>query len=136
MPTFTTTTIMSSQSSNLSLHKLKINPKTQSNIVTIDGWIFQTTDQTLTQADLKSLLSQLSKLNQLVPYFINRDPDLFFILLSLLRIENLPSKAKFSVKSQSFTRLKRLVFCDSVFMLQMIWNKRINLIAATLILIY
>jgi hypothetical protein len=29
--------------------------------VTIGGWIFQTTDQILTQADLKSLFSQLSK---------------------------------------------------------------------------
>ncbi|KAJ6962392.1 hypothetical protein NC652_001148 [Populus alba x Populus x berolinensis] len=96
MPTFTTTTVMSSQSNNLSLHKLKINPKTQSNIVTINvgGRIFQTTDQTLTQAGPKSLLSQLSELNQLVPHFIDRDPDLFSILLSLLRTGNLPSKAK------------------------------------------
>ncbi|KAJ6712492.1 BTB/POZ DOMAIN-CONTAINING PROTEIN [Salix purpurea] len=96
MPTFTTTTIMSSQSNNLNIHRLKINPNTQSNIVTINvgGQIFQTTDQTLTLAGPKSLFSQLSEFSPLGPHFIDRDPDLFSILLSLLRTGNLPSKAK------------------------------------------
>ncbi|CAK7335567.1 unnamed protein product [Dovyalis caffra] len=96
MPTFTTTTIMSSQNNNLNLHQFKINPTTQSNIVTINvgGQIFQTTEETLTLAGPKSLFSQLSELSQLGPHFIDRDPELFSILLSLLRTGSLPSKAK------------------------------------------
>ncbi|GMY30357.1 BTB/POZ domain-containing protein At5g41330 [Fagus crenata] len=64
------------------------------NIVTVDvgGQIFQTTKQTLTLAGPKSLFSRVSE-SDLVP-FIDRDPELFSILLSLLRTGNLPSKAK------------------------------------------
>ncbi|KAL3833480.1 hypothetical protein ACJIZ3_008216 [Penstemon smallii] len=66
-----------------------------SNIVTIDvgGQLFQTTKQTLSLAGSKSLFSSISNSNQGVP-FIDRDPELFSILLSLLRTGNLPSKAK------------------------------------------
>lgn len=73
--------------------------RTESNIVTIDvgGQIFQTTKQTLTLAGPKSLFSKildLPKSAQIGFPFIDRDPDLFSILLSLLRTGNLPSKAK------------------------------------------
>lgn len=65
--------------------------KPNSNIVTIDvgGQIFQTTKQTLTLGDSKLLFSTVSE-----SPFIDRDPKLFLILLSLLRTGNLPSKAK------------------------------------------
>ncbi|RVW16451.1 BTB/POZ domain-containing protein [Vitis vinifera] len=71
----------------------------ESNIVTIDvgGQIFQTTKQTLTLAGPKSLFSKILDLPasaQIGFPFIDRDPDLFSILLSLLRTGNLPSKAK------------------------------------------
>ncbi|KAL3645676.1 hypothetical protein CASFOL_010856 [Castilleja foliolosa] len=64
-----------------------------SNIVTIDvgGHLFQTTKQTLSGS--KSILSNISNSDNSIP-FIDRDPDLFSILLSLLRTGNLPSKAK------------------------------------------
>ncbi|GLT69012.1 hypothetical protein SLA2020_411980 [Shorea laevis] len=65
--------------------------KLDSNIVTVDvgGQIFQTTKQTLTLGGAKSLFSRVSE-----SPFIDRDPELFSILLSLLRTGNLPSKAK------------------------------------------
>jgi hypothetical protein len=65
--------------------------KLDSNIVTVDvgGQIFQTTKQTLTLGGSKSLFSRVSE-----SPFIDRDPELFSILLSLLRTGNLPSKAK------------------------------------------
>ncbi|KAI3703448.1 hypothetical protein L1987_73529 [Smallanthus sonchifolius] len=77
----------------------KINhPST--NIITIDvgGQLFQTTKQTLTLAGSETLFSKLfdsyehNSINN-IP-FIDRDPELFSILLSLLRTGNLPSKAK------------------------------------------
>ncbi|XP_040990304.1 BTB/POZ domain-containing protein At5g41330-like [Juglans microcarpa x Juglans regia] len=66
-----------------------------SNIVTVDvgGQIFQTTKQTLTQAGPKSLFSGVSESHSGV-LFIDRDPELFSVLLSLLRTGNLPYKAK------------------------------------------
>ncbi|VFQ63708.1 unnamed protein product [Cuscuta campestris] len=69
---------------------------TVSSLVTIDvgGQLFQTTKQTLTQAGSKSLFSKLANSsNRSIP-FIDRDPDLFSVLLSLLRSGNLPSRAK------------------------------------------
>ncbi|XP_050378710.1 BTB/POZ domain-containing protein At5g41330 [Argentina anserina] len=70
----------------------------ESNIATIDvgGQLFQTTKQTLTLAGPDSLLSKISDsaAAHLPPPFIDRDPELFSILLSLLRTGNLPSKAK------------------------------------------
>ncbi|KAH7550252.1 hypothetical protein JRO89_XS13G0160700 [Xanthoceras sorbifolium] len=65
----------------------------ESNVVTIDvgGQIFQTTKQTLSLAGPKSILSQLAESTH---RFIDRDPELFSVLLSLLRTGNLPSKAK------------------------------------------
>ncbi|KAJ8768544.1 hypothetical protein K2173_022651 [Erythroxylum novogranatense] len=67
-----------------------------SNVVTIDvgGQFFQTTKLTLSLAGPKSLLSQLAESTQIGPRFIDRDPELFSVLLSLLRTGNLPSKAK------------------------------------------
>ncbi|KAI3468715.1 hypothetical protein Pfo_025378 [Paulownia fortunei] len=66
-----------------------------SNIVTVDvgGQLFQTTKQTLSLAGSKSLFSKISNSDHAIP-FIDRDPELFSILLSLLRTGNLPSKAK------------------------------------------
>ncbi|KAI3727639.1 hypothetical protein L6452_16257 [Arctium lappa] len=71
---------------------------TKPNIVTIDvgGQLFQTTKQTLTLAGSNTLFSNLfnsSEQNNTIP-FIDRDPELFSILLSLLRTGYLPSKAK------------------------------------------
>ncbi|KAM3271065.1 BTB/POZ domain-containing protein [Capsicum chacoense] len=69
------------------------------NIVTIDvgGTPFQTTKQTLKQAGSNSLFSTISNNFEYncnsIP-FIDRDPEIFSILLSLLRTGNLPSKAK------------------------------------------
>ncbi|KAL8216704.1 hypothetical protein R6Q57_023541 [Mikania cordata] len=65
------------------------------NVVTIDvgGQLFQTTKQTLTQAGSNTLFTNLFDSYDQIP-FIDRDPDLFSILLSLLRTGNLPSKAK------------------------------------------
>ncbi|XP_043718276.1 BTB/POZ domain-containing protein At5g41330 [Telopea speciosissima] len=72
--------------------------KSESSIVTLDigGQLFQTTRQTLAQAGSKSLLSMLSD-GSAVPSgvrFVDRDPEIFSIFLSLLRTGNLPSKAK------------------------------------------
>ncbi|KAL6547898.1 hypothetical protein OROHE_009603 [Orobanche hederae] len=72
-----------------------VNHDWSSNIVTVDvgGHLFQTTKQTLSLAGSKSLFSKISNSVDAIP-FIDRDPELFSILLSLLRTGNLPSKAK------------------------------------------
>ncbi|CAH9142605.1 unnamed protein product [Cuscuta epithymum] len=66
-----------------------------SNIVSIDvgGQLFQTTKHTLAQAGSKSLLLA-NAASSAVPLFIDRDPELFSVLLSLLRTGSLPSRAK------------------------------------------
>lgn len=71
------------------------SPDLSSGIVTIDvgGQIFQTTKQTLSSAGAKSVLSKISNGDGTIP-FIDRDPEYFSVLLSLLRTGNLPSKAK------------------------------------------
>ncbi|GFZ01364.1 BTB/POZ domain with WD40/YVTN repeat-like protein [Actinidia rufa] len=77
-----------------------LNPKKpdpNSNIVKIDvgGQLFQTNKQTLSLAGPKSLLSKIfDSSEKYTTPFIDRDPELFSILLSLLRTGNLPSKAK------------------------------------------
>ncbi|PNX95608.1 BTB/POZ domain-containing protein [Trifolium pratense] len=70
--------------------------RTDSNIVTIDvgGQMFQTTKQTLTSAGPKTFFSSISQTSSLFTPFIDRDPEIFSLLLSLLRTGNLPSKAK------------------------------------------
>ncbi|KAF8379538.1 hypothetical protein HHK36_028977 [Tetracentron sinense] len=72
--------------------------KFESNIITIDvgGQNFQTTKQTLALAGSKSFLSRLSDSSfaQFGVPFIDRDPEIFSILLSLLRTGDLPSKAR------------------------------------------
>ncbi|KMT12084.1 hypothetical protein BVRB_5g100390 [Beta vulgaris subsp. vulgaris] len=71
--------------------------KSESNIITLNvgGELFQTTRQTLTLAGPNSFLSTISSSdsNSDVP-FIDRDPQLFALILSLLRTGNLPSKSK------------------------------------------
>ncbi|KAI3687555.1 hypothetical protein L1987_81253 [Smallanthus sonchifolius] len=77
-------------------HKLdKTNHHSPTNIVTIDvgGQLFQTTKQTLTLAGSNTIFANLFNSPNQIP-FIDRDPDLFSILLSLLRTGNLPSKSK------------------------------------------
>ncbi|KAA8520840.1 hypothetical protein F0562_011513 [Nyssa sinensis] len=72
-------------------------PDPVSNLVTIDvgGQLFQTTKQTLTLAGPKSLFSGVPNFfDQCDVPFIDRDPEMFSILLSLLRTGHLPSKAK------------------------------------------
>lgn len=66
--------------------------KSSSNIVTLNvgGQIFQTTRQTLTLAGPTSILAD-------PPSFIDRDPSLFSLLLSLLRSNRLPSSAAYSI---------------------------------------
>lgn len=99
MPPFSQSTPISN---GVSTDHSKINhpnhhPST--NVITIDvgGQLFQTTKQTLTLAGSETLFSSLfdssNQNNNGVP-FIDRDPELFSILLSLLRTGNLPSKAK------------------------------------------
>ena len=69
----------------------------ESNIVTIDvgGQLFQTTKQTLTLAGPNSLFSRFAdSASQASVPFVDGDPDLFSVLLSLLRTGNLPSKAR------------------------------------------
>ncbi|KAK7318216.1 hypothetical protein RJT34_02915 [Clitoria ternatea] len=70
--------------------------KHDSNIVSIDvgGQLFQTTRQTLTSAGPKTFFSRIAESSPLYTPFIDRDPDIFSLLLSLLRTGNLPSKAK------------------------------------------
>ncbi|KAJ7952285.1 BTB/POZ domain-containing protein [Quillaja saponaria] len=70
------------------------------NIIAIDvgGQLFQTTKQTLNLAGPKSLFSKISESaassTQFGTPFIDRDPESFSIILSLLRTGNLPSKAQ------------------------------------------
>ncbi|KAL2543654.1 BTB/POZ domain-containing protein [Forsythia ovata] len=73
----------------------RVPQESNSNVVTIDvgGQIFQTTKQTLSLAGSKSLLSRIVNSDNTIP-FIDRDPELFSIILSLLRTGNLPSKAR------------------------------------------
>lgn len=76
-------------------YRRNFQESTASNVVTIDvgGQLFQTTKSTLSQAGSESLFSKLATSDDSIP-FIDRDPELFSILLSLLRTGNLPSKAK------------------------------------------
>ncbi|XP_017699084.1 BTB/POZ domain-containing protein At5g41330-like [Phoenix dactylifera] len=75
-----------------------LNPKRpEPSIVTLNvgGQLFQTTPQTLSLAGPKSLLSSLpcsSSSPSEIP-FIDRDPQLFSLLLSLLRTGRLPSSS-------------------------------------------
>ncbi|KAG8476517.1 hypothetical protein CXB51_033451 [Gossypium anomalum] len=73
---------------------LETEPGLNSNVVSINvgGRIFQTTKQTLTQAGPKSLLYRLAETGS--DRFVDRDPDQFSLLLSLLRSGTLPSKVK------------------------------------------
>ncbi|KAK7358604.1 hypothetical protein VNO77_00538 [Canavalia gladiata] len=72
-------------------------PKIDSNIVSMDvgGQVFQTTKQTLTSAGPKTFFSRIAETSSpLCIPFVDRDPEIFSLLLSLLRTGNLPSKAK------------------------------------------
>nr|XP_043613015.1 BTB/POZ domain-containing protein At5g41330-like [Erigeron canadensis] len=95
MPPFTQSSPLSNGFSQ-NHHKLN-NPyhHSSNNVVTIDvgGQIFQTTKQTLTFAGSNTIFSNLFNSYDHIP-FIDRDPDLFSILLSVLRTGFLPSKAK------------------------------------------
>lgn len=70
--------------------------RSDTNIVTIDvgGQLFQTTKQTLTSAGPKTFFSTISLTSSPYTPFIDRDPEIFSLLLSLLRTGNLPSKSK------------------------------------------
>lgn len=83
-----------------------VRPNSDSSIVTLNvgGQIFQTTKETLTLAGPSSFLSTIahpspsssiasSNSDSDVP-FIDRDPELFSIILSLIRTGNLPSKCE------------------------------------------
>ncbi|XP_022720509.1 BTB/POZ domain-containing protein At5g41330-like [Durio zibethinus] len=73
---------------------LETEPELNGNVVTINvgGQIFQSTKQTLTQAGSKSLLFQLAETTS--NRFVDRDPDYFSLLLSLLRTGTISSKVK------------------------------------------
>ncbi|KAM7259998.1 hypothetical protein ACFE04_015739 [Oxalis oulophora] len=85
----TTTTIESTKMQNLSLSNNKPNIIK----INVGGQIFQTTKETLTLAGPDSLFSKLTASSS-THQFLDRDPELFSILLSLLRTGTLPSKAK------------------------------------------
>ncbi|KAK9716599.1 hypothetical protein RND81_06G244700 [Saponaria officinalis] len=70
-------------------------PESNSCIITLNvgGELFQTTPETLNRSGPNSLLSTLSNSNSIVP-FIDRDPQLFSIILSFLRNNKLPSDLK------------------------------------------
>nr|KYP65646.1 BTB/POZ domain-containing protein KCTD9 [Cajanus cajan] len=77
--------------------KPAVCPKGETNnIVSIDvgGQLFQTTKQTLTSAGPKTFFSRIAESSGIYTPFIDRDPELFSLILSLLRTGNLPSKAK------------------------------------------
>lgn len=73
-----------------------VDHDSNSNVVTIDvgGQLFQTTKQTLSSVGSKSFFSKIISSSDGVIPFIDRDPELFSLFLSLLRTGNLPSKAK------------------------------------------
>lgn len=76
-----------------------IQKKPETNVISINvgGQLFQTTKQTLALSGSNSILSKISSssvYNEVTIPFIDRDPEIFSILLSLLRTGNLPSKAK------------------------------------------
>ncbi|KAI3474191.1 hypothetical protein Pfo_028979 [Paulownia fortunei] len=60
----------------------------------VGGKLFETTVSTLRSGGPDSLLSALSNRPSHDPVFIDRDPEIFSILLSLLRSNRLPSTAK------------------------------------------
>ncbi|KAF5730009.1 BTB/POZ domain-containing protein [Tripterygium wilfordii] len=68
--------------------------KPKSNVISVNvgGQIFQTTKQTLALAGPKSILFWLASDSS--QQFLDRDPELFAILMSLLRTRNLSSKTK------------------------------------------
>lgn len=73
-----------------------VDHDSNSNVVTIDvgGQLFQTTKQTLSSVGSKSFFSKVTSNSDGVIPFVDRDPELFSLFLSLLRTGNLPSKAK------------------------------------------
>ncbi|XVF10575.1 hypothetical protein REPUB_Repub07fG0194400 [Reevesia pubescens] len=79
---------------SIAMQFLETGSELKTNVVTVNvgGQIFQTTKQTLIQAGPKSLLSQLAETNS--NRFVDRDPDNFSLLLSVLRTGSLPSKVK------------------------------------------
>ncbi|KAL3826082.1 hypothetical protein ACJIZ3_022111 [Penstemon smallii] len=60
----------------------------------VGGKLFETTVSTLRSGGSDSLLSALSNRPAHDPVFIDRDPEIFSVLLSLLRSNRLPSTAK------------------------------------------
>ncbi|KAK4478499.1 hypothetical protein RD792_013976 [Penstemon davidsonii] len=60
----------------------------------VGGKLFETTVSTLRSGGSDSLLSALSNRPANDPVFIDRDPEIFSVLLSLLRSNRLPSTAK------------------------------------------
>ncbi|PIN25038.1 SETA binding protein SB1 [Handroanthus impetiginosus] len=62
--------------------------------INVGGKLFETTVSTLRSGGPDSLLSALSNRPAHGPVFIDRDPEIFSVLLSLLRSNRLPSTAK------------------------------------------
>jgi len=94
---FSNTIIISSQSSNLSLHKLKINPKTQLKFDSNshNWWINFSNSRSnpnLSRSEISLFLALKAKSTRF-PFYQSRS---WFILYSLIPLEtiNLPSKAK------------------------------------------
>lgn len=80
-------------SSSSTIQPPPLNPESNIVAINVGGRLFQTTKQTLTLAGSKSLLSTIFDSSQSTLPFIDRDPDLFSLILSLLRTGYLPSKA-------------------------------------------
>ncbi|ESQ46816.1 hypothetical protein EUTSA_v10027773mg [Eutrema salsugineum] len=69
-----------------------ISPESNVVSVNVGGRIFQTTKQTLTLAGTDSLFSRL--VTESSTRFVDRDPDLFSVLLYILRTGNLPARSR------------------------------------------
>ncbi|KAL4348559.1 hypothetical protein GQ457_17G022330 [Hibiscus cannabinus] len=80
--------------SSVARQRLETGSELNNDVVSVNvgGQVFQTTKQTLTQAGPESLLSRIGGTGS--DRFVDRDPDLFSLLLSLLRSGTLPSKVK------------------------------------------
>jgi len=108
---FSNTTTISSQSSNLSLHKLKINPKTQLKFdLSSHNWWINFSNSRSNPNSSRSKISLFPALKAESTHFSFYRSRPWFILYSLIPLEtgNLPSKAKCQRKENLETSTDRI----------------------------